>query len=192
MWRILAGAILSFALSFATPLLYHGYLSDIIEGMYSNHFAYQVTAPHQEYYLIPTRYNAWYSFRDGVSYDYGKKLHPQNGLLYLKGIGTSEFVLRTGNRNYSIEEKNTPNRYSLTESNMGVNPVIYLLRYLLIYSLLIIVPVAFSAAFNKHVLKMSSKWGNTIIFAGATLGMAIVSYVYLRDWWTLFSGWILN
>lgn len=192
MWRILAATILSFGLSFATPLLYHGYLSDVMEGMYSNHFAYDVAAPNNEYYLIPTRYSAWYSFRDGVTYDYGKKLHPNDGLLHLQAIGTDEFVLKSGTSSYNLEESNTPYYYTLVQTDLGINPILYLLRYLLIYSLLIIAPVALCAAFNRYALKLPSKWGIAIISASAIFGTAIVGYVYLRVWWKLFNGWVLS
>lgn len=192
MLRILAGTILSLILSFSVPALYHSYLSDVVQGFYSSHFEYDIEAPEQGYYLVPLYYNSWFAFRDGVTENYGRKLYPKSKVLHLRGMETYDYALKSGNRYYVLANTETPNYYALVPTDLGVNPVIYLVRYLLLYMLLIIVPLAISAALNKSILKVPNNWRLIIVAVSAMFGTTIVGYVYLRDWWTLFNGWILS
>lgn len=192
MLRILAGAIISLGLSFLTPAMYHAHLSDIMEGFYSNHFDYAAKAYDGEYLLMPSAYTEWYGFRDGVTENYGRKIIAKKGVIQLYGIARQDFLLKRESRYYKLIPTNSPTYFELEEvQHSNVNPVLYLLRYLLIYMFLIIAPIALCAVFNKHVLKVARIWRIGIIAVSATLVTAIVGYVYLRDWWTLFTGWVL-
>lgn len=192
MWRNITGAIIGLTLSFLTPGLYFFLCSDFIAAAYSNHYNYVALANDGKYMLIPSEYNEWYAFRDGVTENYGKKIIAKKGLVQLHGIARRDFLLKSGNTYYKLEPTNSPTFFELKEvEHSKVNPYLYLLRYLGIYLSLVIIPVMIGFAINKYLLKVKHRWLQIITAASTLLGF-VITCMYLNDWWKLFHCWVLS
>jgi len=143
-----------------------------------------------KYELLPAHYRDWQVYFRASGSQYGTIFIKKNDIIDFGKIYPYQLLVRGNGEYYQIKHNDQSGYYLQKNSGSPVYPSLYLIRYFLIFALLIVVPNSICYLILKRIRKIPEDLRQWALTIGSTYSIIIVGYVYFSRWLALLIAWI--